>query len=57
MRVQVPNLLEGVANALGAMRAHKLRSALTILGVVIGVGAGHYRAYQVERKTKQRGNP
>lgn len=37
MRVQVPNLLEGVAIALGAMRANKLRSALTILGVVIGV--------------------
>jgi putative ABC transport system permease protein len=37
MRVPVPNLLEGVAIALGAMRANKLRSALTILGVVIGV--------------------
>ncbi len=37
MRLQVPNLLEGVAIALGAMRANKLRSALTILGVVIGV--------------------
>jgi putative ABC transport system permease protein len=37
MRVHVPNLLEGVAIALGAMRANKLRSALTILGVVIGV--------------------
>ena len=37
MRIHVPNVLEGVAIALGAMRANKLRSALTILGVVIGV--------------------
>jgi putative ABC transport system permease protein len=37
LRPYVPNLLEGVAIALAAMRANKLRSALTILGVVIGV--------------------
>jgi putative ABC transport system permease protein len=37
MRLHIPNLLEGVAIALAAMRANKLRSALTILGVVIGV--------------------
>ncbi|MGH7526005.1 MAG: ABC transporter permease [Gemmatimonadales bacterium] len=37
MRLHVPNLGEGMAIALGAMRANKLRSALTILGVVIGV--------------------
>jgi putative ABC transport system permease protein len=37
VRPSVPNLLEGVGIALGAMRANKLRSALTILGVVIGV--------------------
>lgn len=37
MRVHIPNLSEGVGIALGAMRANKLRSALTILGVVIGV--------------------
>jgi putative ABC transport system permease protein len=37
VRLHIPNLLEGVAIALGAMRANKLRSALTILGVVIGV--------------------
>src|SRR3954467_4376922 len=37
MRIHVPNVMEGVAIALGAMRANKLRSALTILGVVIGV--------------------
>jgi putative ABC transport system permease protein len=37
VRPHIPNLLEGVAIALGAMRANKLRSALTILGVVIGV--------------------
>jgi putative ABC transport system permease protein len=37
VRVRVPNLLEGVDIALGAIRANKLRSALTILGVVIGV--------------------
>ena len=37
MRFQVPNLLEGVGIALSAMRANKLRSALTVLGVVIGV--------------------
>ena len=37
MRLHVPNVLEGVSIALGAMRANKLRSALTILGVVIGV--------------------
>jgi putative ABC transport system permease protein len=36
-RLHVPNLLEGVAIALAAMRANKLRSSLTILGVVIGV--------------------
>ena len=37
MRIHLPNMLEGVAIALSAMRANKLRSALTILGVVIGV--------------------
>jgi putative ABC transport system permease protein len=37
VRPHVPNLVEGVLIALGAMRANKLRSALTILGVVIGV--------------------
>jgi putative ABC transport system permease protein len=37
VRLSVPNLSEGVGIALGAMRANKLRSALTILGVVIGV--------------------
>jgi putative ABC transport system permease protein len=37
MRIHVHNVMEGVAIALGAMRANKLRSALTILGVVIGV--------------------
>ena len=37
MRFRVPNLGEGVAIALGAVRSNKLRSALTILGVVIGV--------------------
>jgi putative ABC transport system permease protein len=37
VRIRVSNLSEGVAIALGAMRANKLRSALTILGVVIGV--------------------
>ena len=37
MRIHVPNVMEGVAIALAAMRANKLRSALTILGVVIGV--------------------
>lgn len=37
MRFHVPNLLEGVGIALSAMRANKLRSALTVLGVVIGV--------------------
>jgi putative ABC transport system permease protein len=37
MRFHVPNLGEGVAIALAAVRANKLRSALTILGVVIGV--------------------
>ena len=37
MRIRVPNLYEGVAIALGAVRSNKLRSALTILGVVIGV--------------------
>ena len=36
-RLRLPNLLEGAGIALGAMRANKLRSALTILGVVIGV--------------------
>jgi putative ABC transport system permease protein len=34
---RVPNVLEGVKLALDSMRASKLRSALTILGVVIGV--------------------
>jgi putative ABC transport system permease protein len=37
VRLHVPNLSEGVAIALGAVRTNKLRSALTILGVVIGV--------------------
>ncbi|HEU4680904.1 MAG TPA: ABC transporter permease [Gemmatimonadales bacterium] len=37
MRIRVPNLAEGVAIALGAVRSNKLRSSLTILGVVIGV--------------------
>jgi putative ABC transport system permease protein len=35
--VIVPNLFEGIAIAIDAMRANKLRSTLTILGVVIGV--------------------
>jgi putative ABC transport system permease protein len=30
-------VVEGVSLALGALRTNKLRSALTILGVVIGV--------------------
>ena len=34
---RLPNVAEGVALALDALRANKLRSALTILGVVIGV--------------------
>ena len=34
---RLPNVVEGVAVALDALRANKLRSALTILGVVIGV--------------------
>jgi putative ABC transport system permease protein len=34
---RLPNVAEGVAVALDALRANKLRSALTILGVVIGV--------------------
>jgi putative ABC transport system permease protein len=37
VRIRVPNLSEGVAIALGAVRSNKLRSSLTILGVVIGV--------------------
>jgi putative ABC transport system permease protein len=37
VRLHIPNLLEGVAIAVSAMRANKLRSALTVLGVVIGV--------------------
>lgn len=35
--MQLPNIAEGVALALDTLRANKLRSALTILGVVIGV--------------------
>ena len=34
---RLPNVAEGVVVALDALRANKLRSALTILGVVIGV--------------------
>jgi len=34
---RLPNIAEGVTLALDALRANKLRSALTILGVVIGV--------------------
>ena len=33
------NLLESISTALIALRANKLRSALTMLGVVIGVGS------------------
>ncbi len=36
-RPRLPNIAEGVGIALDALRANKLRSALTILGVVIGV--------------------
>jgi putative ABC transport system permease protein len=35
--MRLPNVREGVVIALGTMRANKLRSMLTILGVVIGV--------------------
>lgn len=35
--MRLPNIAEGVVVALDALRANKLRSALTILGVVIGV--------------------
>jgi putative ABC transport system permease protein len=35
--VQLPHLAEGVSIAVGAIRSNKLRSLLTILGVVIGV--------------------
>ena len=37
MRISVDQLRENVGIALDALRANKLRSALTILGVVIGV--------------------
>jgi putative ABC transport system permease protein len=33
----IDSIVEGISQALGAIRANKLRSALTILGVVIGV--------------------
>ena len=33
------NLLAGVRIAVRALRVNKLRSALTMLGIVIGVGA------------------
>ena len=35
--MQLPHLAEGVSIAVGAIRSNKLRSLLTILGVVIGV--------------------
>ena len=35
--MRVPNVWEGATIAAGAIRAHKMRSALTILGIVIGV--------------------
>ncbi|MCL4865512.1 MAG: ABC transporter permease [Gemmatimonadales bacterium] len=44
----VHSLTEGMALALGAMRANKLRSALTILGVVIGVTTVMAMASMVE---------
>ncbi len=37
MAIRIENIGEGVVQALGAMRTSKMRSALTILGVVIGV--------------------
>ena len=33
------NLLEAVKSALGSLAAHKMRSALTMLGMIFGVGA------------------
>ena len=33
------SLMEAIREALSALRAHKLRSALTMLGMVIGVAA------------------
>ena len=33
------NFVEAVKVALGALTAHKLRSALTVLGIVIGIAA------------------
>ena len=37
MAVRLANVREGIVLAFDAMRGNKLRSALTILGVVIGV--------------------
>ena len=51
--MRLHNVLEGASLAVWAVMAHKLRSALTILGIVIGVATAMAMASIVEGLRKQ----